>query len=517
MKTTNAGQSWDLLDIYATFGTQAPSDLNDIDFYATAGGSFVVTIIGDGGFVAKSTDLTNFTLINSGINANDNLISIDHDGSKQIIVGQSLTNNTIYSKLTSANTWSVYTSNAGLEILTLDSLSAKNIIAGAIDGRIYVNDWSNATNAWYPILNNLTQDVTELQFFNELQGFAISGGKLYKTENGGSNWNLFSNETYLDLAKSKDRSMIGAVAQNGVIRILFPNTTSSTTSHIVPFTGATNIKTIWVNRNGSNSNTTWSVVVSNGASMYYCWNAMSPFPVFTPFATGQTASVVDFQFNTVSNTSFDGVTLLNNGKLFRTKFSSNATPVFDLITLSNTNTFSKLVKVANTPLFVATAGTKLFRFSLNSTNNQVTETLLYANLVGTAKGLLAKMDTIKVTGVNISHLDQTSGGTFAYTNQTYQHQYNRLKSVRYDNVNAQWITCGGDGVMVRLENGNWVQKAHPVNANMNALKFTSNGLYAVGDAGYFSQLSTVYGSNSYTDAKMQLFLGAFVEGSVTQN
>jgi photosystem II stability/assembly factor-like uncharacterized protein len=517
MKTVNAGQSWDLLDIYATFGTQTPSDLNDLDFYSSGGTSYVVTIVGNNGFAARSTDLTNFTLINTGINSNDHLISIDNDGSTQIIVGQSLTNNTIYSKLTSASSWTVYTSNAGLEILTLDSLSSRKIIAGAIDGRIYVNDWSNGTNAWYPILNNLTQDVTELQFFNELQGFAISGGKLYKTENGGSNWNLFSNETYLDLAKSKDRSMIGVVAQNGVIRILFPNTTGATTSHIVPFTGATNIKTIWVNRNGSNSNTTWSVVVSNGASMYYCWNAMSPFPVFTPFATGQTASVVDFQFNTVSNTSFDGVTLLNNGNLFRTKFSSTATPVFDLITLSNINTFNKLVKVANTPLFAATAGTKLFRFSLNSTNNQVTETLLYANLVGTSKGLLAKMDTIKVAGVNISHLDKTSGGTFAYTNQTYKHQFNRLKNVRFDNVNSQWFTCGEDGVLVRLENGTWVQKAHPVNANMNALKSTPNGLYAVGDAGYFSQLSTTYGSNSYTDVKMQLFLGALVEGSVTQN
>ncbi len=517
MKTVNGGQRWDLINILTSVGTQSLPDINDFDFYSTGLNTYAVTIVGNAGFVAKSTDLTTFTQTNSGITASDNLISIDNDGAKEVIVAQSATKNTIYYKTTAATSWSLYSANTGLEILTIDSLNNKNIIAGAIDGRIYTNVWSNASNVWYPILNNLTQDITELQFFNSLQGFAISGGKLYKTDNGGTTWNLFSNETFYDLAKSKDRSIIGAVGQNGLIRILFPNTTSPTNSLQVPFNYASNINNIWINKNGSNSNTSFTVIVSNGSTIYYSWNAMIPFANFAIYSTGQAASITEFNFNTVSNNSIDGVSLMNNGKLYRTKLSSTGAPVFDLITFSNTNTFNKVVKIANTTLFAGTSGNKLYRFALNTADNQITSTLLYTGITGTNKGLLAENDTIKIAGTSIAHINKTTGGTYVNTDQTSKQNYNGLRNVRYDALNSRWLTSGEDGVIAHLENGTWVQKIHPVNANINAQEITTNGTYVVGDAGYFSNLTYNAITGAYSDTKMQLFLGNFVEGTVTQN
>jgi RHS repeat-associated protein len=516
LKTIDGGQSWDLINLFPATGTLSPPDLNDIDFYATTVNTFAVTIIGNAGFVARSTNLSSFTQSNTGIALTDNLISIHNDGAKQIIVGETAAKNTLYFRATTATTWSVYSAQTGLEILTLDSLNNKNIIAGAVDGRIYTNDWSNGTNAWYPILNNLTQDITELQFFNNLQGFAISGGKLYKTENGGAVWSLFSNETYYDLAKSKDRSIIGAVGQNGLIRMLYPNTTNTSNSTYVPFYFAANINTIWINKNGVNSNATLTVVVSNGSKIYCTWNAMDQFPIFGSYSTGLLETIKELNFNVISNNSLDGIALMSNGKLYRTKLNTSV-PLFDMIMFSNSNTFTGISKISNTNTFAAVAGTKLFSLTLNPGNSQVIPSLISNNISGTAKGILAEMDTIKVAGTKIIHLSRATGSTFTATDQTLNHRFKGLRSIRYDGANTRWVVAGEDGMVAHLENTTWAQKIHPVNANINAQEVTNSGTYLVGDAGYFSKLTYDAITGTYSDTKMQLNTNSFVQGSVAQN
>lgn len=517
MKTVDGGQTWDLINLFSGGGSVSLQDINDFDFYSTGGSTYVVTLVGSNGFVSKSTDLTTFTLTTVGISQGDNLISIHNDGTKQVILGTNGLKSTLYNKAISGTNWNAYNYYRGLEIFTLDSLDRNYIIAGAADGRIYKNNWSNATNYWTLVPNNLINDITELQFFNANQGFAISGGKLYKTEDAGTTWTLFSNETYVDLNKSKDCSIIGALGQNGLVRILFPNTTSPTTAHLVPFSLSTAVNTIWLDRTGSGSSSKWLLVLSNGSNLYYTWNAMLQNPVFSSYSTGLSAQITDINFNIVNTNALDGVSLMDNGKLYRTKLSTTST-VFDVITLSNSNVFKRIVKVSNTNLFAgSTSLSKLYRFALNTSDNQVTETLLYNGVTSTSKGFLAKMDTIKTAGTIVYHFAKNSSGTFVRSDQSTWFYFKGLRNVRYDAVNGRWLTLGEDGLTAIFGASAWEQKAHASNANMNAQEVTSSGTYAVGDAGYFSKLNYNAGTGVYTDTKMQTFLGNPIEGSISQN
>lgn len=522
MKTTDGGNNWDLITIWSGTYTSQVRDLNDIDYYSTGVSTFAVTIVGDNGFVFRSLDLTTFSPLLSGINSSYNINSIDNDGTNQNLVGTDTSGNSlVYTKTFAGTSWLAQNSYKGLIYNCIDSLNTRFFIAGGTDGRLYINNGGSSLNKWLPLASSMKTEITALKFFNELEGILISEMKLYRTVDGGKNWEQTANEDYNYLAKSNDLSSIVAVGDGGLIRLLYPILNSTVGSTVIPFQPGSSIdlKCAWIKRDGSGSSSFTTLAVSNGSHVYYTWNAAVAAPIWNTYATGNSNQINEMYLQRNGSAQLlDGLTVAStapsNRRIFRLKVGTSNS--FTSITSLNAITIQTLNQLTNNQQYIATGtnGT-LYRLALNSGDNQTTNNTLNSSVGSTNRAIIGDLDTIKIVGESLFHSIKVTGTTNSITSQVNNLSPQNLKKIFYNG--STWISAGVDGSIYHFESSVWRLKAFANNNTINNLKVFSSQLYAVGDDGYFSKLNYDSTTAEYAQTPLTLLTGATVEDDVSDN
>jgi len=513
LKTTDGGQSWDLLNTWSTTGMI--TDWNDITYSANLTGNFTVTAIGKNGAVARSTDLQTFALANTGINTTHNLTSITHDGQHYYITADNPANGTssIYRSAFNPISWSLFESFAAPKLKTIDRALANRAFAAGEDGRLYMNeDITNGNNRWKIIDNNLTQEITDIQFFNNDQGIAVANGKLYRTLNGGALWSLESSDNFTHLSESADGSSVLAVGSDSKIRLVVNSINPNTPliPIVIPQVGLA-IQAGWVDRQGSGITSSTALVIAAGSELYITLNGQAANPIWANFdlsTSTNNESIKDLKLER-SGSIIRGMILTENGTIVRFNSALAATGVN--VSTANNPTLCMDKEESSPYVYMLRSDGTIVRNNIQNNSNTCYNA---ASGVSTPhEALVVKGNFASLVGDKIA-LAELNGGTSALNaDLSTKTSPAILTKVKY--LNGSLIAIGTDGILYKWENNQWNLKSTATNRNLYAVGTANNQLYLAGEQGFFS--SAVISNNNCTTVPMTLTNAQTVDEAVTEN
>ncbi|MEN9303793.1 MAG: hypothetical protein RL264_2222, partial [Bacteroidota bacterium] len=520
-KTADGGQTWDMISLHNLSLTTALPNLNDIDYHSNASLPNVVTIVGDGGLVLRSLDLNTFRRTNTITSTR--LLSISNDGTTQLILAENSSRNLFYS-MACTGVDSIYTASGtsfrGLELYAIDSLSSNLVIAAGRDGRLYTKAWAAPTAFWNQLHNNLTEDITDLRFFDANEGIAISDCHLYRTFDGGLNWTLIDNHVYNSLDKTVDRVAIVAVGDDGRIALCLKGS-ASPTPWIIPSGTSEKLHAAWITRETSGTANTLTLAVSANNTIRYCWDISQAMPQWNVFTQPVNETVLKFCLKkTNGQTQTDGLIQTDANKLYRFKINGAST-VHQAISLPQGTGVILMNKAPNyDDYFVVTNNYYLMRLSLNTSNNFVTSTtMLNSSVFANKTAMLADKDTVVMVGNYPVHIFRNAAGT-TYSSRTQATEFATTKLtsiIRHSNQNT-WVSAGEDGTLYYLSGTSWVQVPTLVNNRFNRLRANANDLLIAGNNGYLKGWKFNTATNVYNKTiDFQTTTGLPLEGAISEH
>jgi RHS repeat-associated protein len=517
LKTTDGGESWDMLNSWVTSGMI--TDLNDVIYTDNGSGNYTVMVVGNNGLIARSTDLQTFTVVNTGISNVYNLSSITQDNQYYYVTANNPTNGTatIYRSPLNVVSWTLFEAFSTLKLRAIDVVTGNRMVAAGDDGRIYVNeDITILTNRWKLLESDLTQQVNDVQYFDNDKGIALVNSKVYRTVNGGANWTAVTvgtgTENYHHLSESADGSSVLAVGANSKIGMLV-NTTDPN-APMIPVTINTsylNLTAGWIDRQGIGSNSTTTIVVAAGSTLYVTQNGQVANPTWVTFdlsSSVNTASVKDLKLER-NGTAIRGAILTTDGKCVR--FNSNTNPNGEVIDPSGAQFICIGKMNANNSAYGLQNDGKLVRFNIATpTSNLIT----VRNGISTQHEVMFIIDNFAVlAGEQLHRVQLTGGGQMAIQNQSLRTNPSQLNDIR--NQNGAVHAIGNDGTLYRLEGTTWRMKATATNSDLMAMEAYNGEHYIVGESGYFVKGSILM--NQWNKVPIVLTTGGTSENNVSEN
>ncbi len=179
LKSINSGLNWNYLTGYQT-ALRSIQFLNVNTGYAS----------GDGGTIFKTTNSgNNWQEINSGFVKN--LYSLYFT---DVITGYAAGDSGIVIKTSNAGiNWTAQTSGTDKNLLSIVFANSNTGYATGGEqnnGQGVILKTTNSGNNWITQLSGSSMNFTSLFFHNPDSGFAVTNSNLYKTSNGGINWNV---------------------------------------------------------------------------------------------------------------------------------------------------------------------------------------------------------------------------------------------------------------------------------------------------------------------------------------
>ena len=206
LKTTNSGDSWEVLHVFE------PKNLNSIFFL----NSIVGYAVGDSGLIIKTTNGGNSWITqNSGLDTNLTDIFFLNENLGYATGFWGLILKTTNGGTTWTNQQFYYNNR---KISAIDS----NNIFVCVDAGTLLRT-TNGGNNWFSVFLGTIVDLRDVKFINNQIGFVVGGyytqGHLYRTTDGGNTWtNIFNNNAYgLTGIFFKDNNNGFAVGFNGTL------------------------------------------------------------------------------------------------------------------------------------------------------------------------------------------------------------------------------------------------------------------------------------------------------------
>ena len=511
LKTLDGGENWDMIDTWSTAGMI--KDLNDVIFTDNGNGNFTVMVVGDNGLVARSTNLQTFTIENSGINVTHNLSSITQDAQYYYVTANDPVNATatVYRSPLNPIAWSTFEAFATPALRAVDFAASNKAIAAGDDGRIYFNDdVTVSTNRWKLLDNSLTEEVKDIQFYDNSNGIALVNSGVFRTNDGGKNWTPvlagWSSANVNQLAESADGSSVLAVGDGGKIGILVNSTNLSTP--VIPLAVNTpnlNLSCGWIDRQLSSGNSSTSVVVASGNKLYITQNAHAPTPTWSTFDLSSTlsaATVKDMKLAKNGN-EIRGIVLSSTGQFVH--FSSVALPNGQLVNTTGASFLCIGKEGSSNIVYGLRSNGAIESYDISSLSSTLVN---IANSVPVQhQSICVKGNYAVLAGDQLHRIEVAGAGSGTVVNQSNATNPIRLNDIL--NKNNSLMTVGDDGVVYRWENNSWQLKASAVNNDINAITHYNNEHYLVGEDGYF-QKGIVIGNLLY-NSTVSFTTGAPVE------
>lgn len=511
LKTTDAGNNWDMLNTYQYNITE---QLNDLHFINANEG----VIVGERSRVLKTTDggatFTTYLLPYPASNTNrQHIKAITHDGTDYFIaVNRQFTNNSpvignmFLSPNGNSGTWTQELQVSSADLLEVNYYQNNRAYAAGVDGSLLQT--TNNGASWRVISTGLDKSFKQVLFKDDDEGIALietSTGfnQLFKTADAGSTWTLMSNATdnYTRLYAYQDNgygAKVAAVGKNGLVQrvIMEDNTPFGIIDLNSPNTG-TDFTAVWSQTIGSN---VWIVIAASNGSLYSTTDANASTVTWSvhsaPTLATNNAKVIEADRTTGGgNPAISGTILTNNGSLlalFKAQNASNYT-----VTAFSSPTGVSVSDIAldepnDRVLAFDNTAKQAYRVDLNSTSASTTATLIpQANTITQANGLAYQNSRVIVTGNNgeifTGILDGTASNV-TWTDNTQNTNPLPLQDIQYSGASGTVYAAGTDGkVLQRQSSGNWKTMTTGITKNINRIYFASatSGLIA-GDQGLLS-------------------------------
>jgi RHS repeat-associated protein len=514
LKTVDGGNTWDMLNSWTTSGMI--TDLNDITYVDNGSGNYTVTVVGNNGLIAQSTDLQTFTAVSVG--ANWNVSSITKSTTHYFATANENGYASIFTKPLGTGSWAQSNDFTAGSMHAVDITSGNRAIIGGADGRLFVNsDISNTASRWKMIETDVTGTFTDLNFFNDNVGVAILDGKLYRTVNAGANWDQLANENYNHLSESQDGASILAVGPNSKMALVVNS--NDPQAPIIPVnfqTGGLNITAGWVDRVVSGTSSTTTAVIAIGANLHVSYNASEPVPTWTPYPLTSvvSGSIKDIKLERISGSPLQlkGVLLSSTGKLIRFYTNPPANNVNASVLYIAGPTYKTIDKAttSNNVFCLNSTGTVVRINYINPTPNPFT---IATGVTTNHECMVLKGNSMIFAGDQIRRVATVGGIGGGITIQTTKTNPVFLRDVSFQNNTA--IATGNDGTIYRLETGIWKLLRTNTNQDIYAASFHSGYYYFAGESGYLTKGTIA--STIYTPTSINLTTGGTVETGVTEN
>ncbi|MFT5778178.1 MAG: RHS repeat-associated protein [Crocinitomicaceae bacterium] len=521
LKTLDGGATWDMIDFWGMTG--ATANLNDILLHDN-GGSDEIIVVGDGGLVARSTDLVTFTIFNIGIDPQYDISSITESGSEYFITANGNQTATAYKRGFSVVSWIPAEDFTAGILYDADITSNNRAIAAGLDGRVYIyDDITIDADRWQMIETDVTGLINGIQFFDDQQGMAIMDDQLYRSPDGGHSWLEISTENYAHLAESKNSALVLATGDLGKMEIYVPSNDPTVpaievTNNFSPSPNV-NIAAGWIDHTIVGPSSEYMMVVAReDGSFAVTGNGQDAYPawlVFDESSTIGTNKVVDMKLRREgAGTDFVGGVLLDNGRLYYIK---KETDVFGTVTF-DFNTIPGLGQVIKAITYVPDAdnvyaihNSGIKRLKLNSgTQGNVGGVSTNAQAAVISDGFIAILGT-KQTNIE---LNNPGTGINQITDQTKKTNPVKLLDAEYHPSISRVILTGSDGTMY-TNSSDWALTQTTTNKDLYASTDESTGMYVVGESGYFS-FGQIFGT-TFSSTPVTHSSGSAIEALVSDD
>ncbi len=343
LKSSDAGMSWNMIDLY---GLNVTEDLNDVALSSTTSG----LIVGDGGRLIslQSSGLSSIspTVTNASypINSDDDVLSVKRIGTTYYIsVWHTPASGDGFGLMyksadTTGNHWIPLIDVQGPGYNDIDFVDANTAYAVGDQGSVYQT--IDAGDNWYVVDNYLTDNLSKVFFMDANNGIVLadslaSYGKLMATNDGGNTWyrlntygQYYSNfhVYYEDGSYGAKLALVGPDA--AVARLIMQNNTGFGVIPLDDISASVDFTGVWAKES---NNKLFLMAAGNAANIYFTRDAEASV---TPWSSDNVgvSNIVEIKADSVSAV-FTGTAMDNNGKLYG--FTLDADPG----TTSNTFTW----------------------------------------------------------------------------------------------------------------------------------------------------------------------------------
>jgi RHS repeat-associated protein len=523
LKTTNGGQSWSVLNGYVNhYGTV---QLNCVLFTSTTTGVFG----GNKGILLRTTDGgSTFTLINyTGKHSSDSIVSIAYNGSSLAVLSLIRDDNNLrppyFVACTSSPTLATWTPSSayrGTGYAQLQYLSNGKAITVGDDGNLAERVKVGSVRNWIVKETGTALDMKDLYFINPLEGIAIIDsvdgyGQIYKTVNGGYNWELLSEpgDYYLDLFGYKTSGIhkVIAVGKNGLAhRIILETGEPFGIIPLVKPEPGKDFNACWGIEQTSGE--TWILAGNNDGDIWMSKNANEPICSWVNTGVAVTSGLEDLlfkQFISGSDTTLSGTVEAIDGDAYPSFYNATGTltvGAFSPAIPSSADMVDQVLDNANNRVYMLDMINKTIRMvSINGSAITTTATGLSAvTTIGNPNSLDYKSDTIYVVnkGGNVQYgvLNNTSiPPTIAWAAiEGNNFRFSPVRDIFYNPTAGVFYGCGDDGLLVeRLSGGIWRIINSEIATDLNAFDAVigSTG-YIAGNNGKAYRAHIIPGANS---------------------
>lgn len=532
LKTVDGGNSWDMLDLYSV--NNFTGKLNDLYFKSSTDG----IIAGDDAALLHTSDGGNtWTKITLNglptVGVLDDITSITFDNVNSNLFFSikksptGLPTNGMLYKITSStgSTWSI-TAFTNVHSLDLNDLcyyeTGKGYAAGVDGTLLWTNDHGNA---WYALPTNVKESFKRIYFTTQNDGIALIDsvtdyGKLYKTHDGGLNWERVSTNSkyftdfypYYPLETlsnpNHDAKVVLVGPKGSAYRCFMIHGTPFATIDISSANTSQNFKAVW----GAYYNVTADpktkklCLLASGidSRIYYSVDGESPSMTWGIAGSSSIGATVKDLIAVILNPSsatpnISGCTIDVNGKLHGFDVSG-----FNLTSLTSNN-FSSPIQANQAFLNFADrlkpSGSNFIAYANNNipiTNNdckvyEITLTSGYSPLTASAISTTntypgSTVNNIYYDGSNLNFVGQQ--GLVLYHNAgTLASQINNIKplplnDIEYNSGSVYGVGINGTLINYDLANSTGQLLPSRIAIDLNSIKFNSatSGL-TVGEKG----------------------------------
>ena len=264
IKTSDSGQSWDLLNTY--INNRSIYNFNDLCFID----SLNAFIGGQNGKLLKTTDGGNtFQNVNAALNLTDEVTAFARDGNflyAAIIVHYpgitpSTGSRIIYLNLNAGGNWNSATIYP-LNPLTIHNCGNGRAYAPGINGTILKRVKVGSAFYWLSIQSQLKKDFRDIDFIDDFTGIALAEdnfhhGKVYTTTDGGVSWTLlqeadgYYNSMFVYDEIAAIHKVVFAGEHGAVLKVSFLVGGNFGTTKLKTVFTASSLKSVWAAEHGN--------------------------------------------------------------------------------------------------------------------------------------------------------------------------------------------------------------------------------------------------------------------------
>jgi RHS repeat-associated protein len=517
LKTTTAGQSWDMLNLY---GNNVMTNFTDLYFINANEG-----IIAGGSTIVKTTDggatFTVATNITPAFTANDTIVSVTNDGPNYYLAlhrkptGNNPSLGAIYSSnVGSGLNWNQQTSIRASDLTKVQYFDNNNAYVAGIDGQLMELNHSAGTYTALPTAMNYK--IVDEYFSTASNGLAIlqttaTAQGLYKTLNGGQTWQIISapgdfyNSLYGYYNVATYGAKVIAVGKNGQIaRVIMQNNSAFGMIVLNKPTSTANLTTAWAEEEAITGQVLIAACDDLG-NLYYSTTGDASTVLWTPVtipilaADKSIKKILIHRFGTGTALTLSGTLLTQNGKLY--SVFKNATnvfsfPVFGAPSHSSINATDIVLDDANQRVYAYNfQDRQVYKAALNGTSATVSGFLVTGSTqaLTSPRSLAYRNNHITLAGTGgelyTASLNFTGAAlTGPWVNLSSTMLPLPLNDIQFSGPGGSVYSVGNDGTVLQKNGTTWNILASSTAQKLNAIKFATNNVaIIVGDKGTILQ------------------------------